>query len=60
LCSLQAVYWKKHENYLTAPLVDNMFFLRAEPEQRAPVRECVDKNLLGENFYQQNKEALLD
>ena len=34
-----------------APLVDNKFFLRAAPERRAPVHGCVDKNLLGCDFY---------
>jgi hypothetical protein len=57
---LQESFWKKHENFLLAPLVDNHFFLRAAPERRAPVRGCVDKNLLGVGFYTQNKEALLN
>jgi hypothetical protein len=56
---LQKCFWQKNENFLTAPLVDNMFFLRAEPGRRAPVRGCVDKNLLGENFYSRHKETLL-
>ncbi len=34
-----------------APLVDKKFFLRAAPERRAPVHGCVDKNLLGCDFY---------
>jgi hypothetical protein len=42
-----------------APLVDNKFFLRAAPERRAPVLGCVDRNLLGPDFYAANKEALL-
>ncbi len=55
---LQNVYWKLHENCLNAPLVDNCFFLRQEPERRRPVRGCVDRNLLGRAFYDNNKEAL--
>ena len=57
-CILQKEYWALHENFLLAPLVDNSFFLRAAPERRAPVRGCVDKNLLGLRFYDDNKEAL--
>jgi hypothetical protein len=56
---MQKCFWQKNENFLAASLVDNMFFLRAEPEGRAPVRGCVDKNLLGENFYIRHKETLL-
>jgi hypothetical protein len=41
-----------------APLVDNRFFLRAKPERRAPVRGCVDRNLLGQEFYDANRPAL--
>jgi hypothetical protein len=55
---LQNVYWKLHENFLNAPLVDNCFFLRQEPERRRPARGCVDRNLLGRAFYDNNKEAL--
>jgi hypothetical protein len=36
-----------------------MFFLRAAPDRRAPVRGCVDKNLLGEILYNRHKETLL-
>jgi hypothetical protein len=56
---IQWKFWTKNENYLMAPLVDNKFFLRAAPERRAPVRGCVDRNLLGHDFYAANQEALL-
>ncbi len=59
ISEFQLCYWQKNENFLTAPLVDNMFFLRAAPERRAPVRGCVDKNLLGGPLYTQHKETLL-
>ncbi len=36
-----------------------MFFLRAAPERRAPVRGCVDRNLLGGNLYDQHQGTLL-
>jgi hypothetical protein len=55
---LQAKYWVSHENFLLAPLVDNRFFLRAKPERRAPVRGCVDRNLLGQEFYEANRSAI--
>jgi len=55
---LQTEYWKLHENFLQAPLVDNSFFLRQAPERRRPVRGCVDRNLLGHDFYDRNKYAL--
>jgi hypothetical protein len=59
ITKFQRSYWQKNENFLTAPLVDNMFFLRAAPERRAPVRGCVDRNLLGGILYNQHKETLL-
>jgi len=43
---LQLKYWLLNEKIFSAPLVDNRFFLRAAPESRAPVRGCVDSNLL--------------
>jgi hypothetical protein len=52
-------FWERNENFLMAPLVDNKFFLRAAPERRALVLGCVDRNLLGPDFYAANKEALL-
>jgi hypothetical protein len=55
---LQTEYWKLHENFLQAPLVDNIFFLRQAPERRRPVRGCVDRNLLGHDFYDRNNKAL--
>ncbi len=55
---LQTKYWSAHENFLLAPLVDNRFFLRAKPERRAPVRGCVDRNLLGHDFYDNNRKEL--
>jgi hypothetical protein len=57
--TLQICHWKQHENFRTAPLVDNMFFLRAEPRRREPVRGCVDRNLLGEDFYRTHRNELL-
>jgi hypothetical protein len=56
---VQYKFWELNENFLMAPLVDNKFFLRAAPERRAPVLGCVDRNLLGPDFYAANKEALL-
>jgi hypothetical protein len=56
---VQWKFWELNENFLMAPLVDNKFFLRAAPERRAPVLGCVDRNLLGPDFYAANKEALL-
>jgi len=55
---IQWKFWALNENYLMAPLVDNKFFLRAAPERRAPVLGCVDRNLVGPEFYAANKEAL--
>ena len=55
---LQQKYWTSHENFLMAPLVDNRFFMRAKPERRAPVRGCIDRNLLGHDFYDTNRTAL--
>jgi hypothetical protein len=55
---LQTEFWKLHENFLNAPLVDNFFFLRTAPERRQPVRGCVDRNLLGRDFYDRNKDQL--
>jgi hypothetical protein len=59
ISEFQKCYWQKNENFLTAPLVNNAFFFRAAPERRAPVRGCVDKNLLGEPLYTRHKETLL-
>jgi hypothetical protein len=59
ITEFQRSYWQKNENFLTAPLVDNMFFLRAAPDRRAPVRGCVDRNLLGGILYNRHKETLL-
>jgi hypothetical protein len=56
---IQWKFWTKNENFLMAPLVDNKYFLRAAPERRAPVQGCVDRNLLGHDFYAANQEALL-
>jgi hypothetical protein len=56
--SLQKEFWKLHENFLNAPLVDNFFFLRAAPERRRPARGCIDRNLLGQEFYDRNKDQL--
>jgi hypothetical protein len=55
---LQKKYWAAHENFLLAPLVDNNFFMRAKPERRAPVRGCIDRNLLGHDFYDANRKIL--
>ncbi len=57
-CKLQNVFLTKHDNYLQALLVDNPMFLRADPRRRAPVRGSVDRNLLGAEFYDNNKERL--
>ena len=56
--SLQLKFWSRNENFLNAPLIDNYFFMRAEPQRRAPVRGCVDRNLLGAAFYDENRGAL--
>jgi hypothetical protein len=57
-CNLKIAFLTKHDNYLQALLVDNRMFLRADPGRRAPVRGVVDRNLLGANFYDENKERL--
>jgi len=57
---LQKKYWAAHENFLLAPLVDNNFFMRAKPERRAPVRGCIDRNLLGHDFYDANRKIYSD
>jgi hypothetical protein len=57
-CKLKVYFLNKHDNYLQALLVDNRMFLRAEPGRRAPVRGVVDRNLLGADFYDNNKERL--
>jgi hypothetical protein len=53
-------FWTKHKSFLQALLVDNRFFFRAKPERRAPVRGCIDRNLLGHAFYARkwNSESL--
>ena len=56
--SLQDSYWKLHENFLMAPVTDNSFFLRAQPERRARNAGILDRNFFGGHFYDQNKEAL--
>jgi hypothetical protein len=43
---------------MQALLVDNPMFLHADPRRRAPVRGVVDRNLLGADFYDENKERL--
>ena len=55
---LQAKYWELNENFLSAPLVDNNFFLRAAAARRAPERGNVDRNLLGHIFYDDNLDQL--
>jgi len=55
---LQTGYWRLHDNFRTAPLVDNDFFLRNEPTRRDPARGCIDRNLLGIEFYNRHKEKL--
>jgi len=56
---LQCNFWAMNENFLMAPLIDNPFFMRAEPGRRAPVIGCVDRNLIGGHFYDTHKERLL-
>jgi hypothetical protein len=57
-CKLKNSFLTNHDNYLQALLVDNRMFLRAEPARRAPVLGVVDRNLLGADFYDTNKERL--
>ena len=57
-CKLKDSFLTKHDNFLQALLVDNRMFLRAEPGRRAPVGGVVDRNLLGAEFYDTNKERL--
>jgi hypothetical protein len=33
--TLQKKFWSVHENFLMAPVVDNAFFLRSQPDRRA-------------------------
>jgi len=56
--ALQKKFWTVHENFLMAPVVDNAFFLRSQPDRRARHVGCLDRNFFGHAFYQQNKEAL--
>jgi hypothetical protein len=56
--TLQKKFWPVHENFLMAPVVDNAFFLRSQPDRRARYVGCLDKNFFRQAFYQQNKEAL--
>jgi len=56
--NLQQKFWKKHENFLMAPITDNIFFLRAKPERRARNAGFLDRNFFGAAFYDRNKEAL--
>jgi hypothetical protein len=58
VCNLQKKFWKKHKNFLMAPITDNDFFLRAKPERRARNAGILDRNFWGGAFYDQNKEAL--
>jgi hypothetical protein len=58
VCNLQKKFWKKHENFLMAPITDNDFFFRAKPERRARNAGILDRNFFGAAFYDQNKEAL--
>jgi hypothetical protein len=51
----QSKYWESHENFLKAHLVDIRFVLRVKPERRAPVRGCIDRNLLVHEFYETKK-----
>jgi hypothetical protein len=51
-------YRTVHENFLMAPVVDNSFFLRSQPERRARNVGILDKKFFGHAFYLQNKEAL--
>jgi exonuclease III len=56
--SLQKKFWSVHENFLMAPVVDNAFFLRSQPDRRTRNVGILDKNFFGHAFYLQNKEAL--
>ncbi len=56
--NLQQKFWKKRENFLMAPITDNIFFLRAKPERRARNAGFLYRNFFGAAFYDRNKEAL--
>ncbi len=47
-----------NDNYLSAKLMDNGMFLRSAPGRRQQERGCIDRNLLGPDFYDANKEIL--
>jgi hypothetical protein len=51
-------FFTVNENYLCARMVDNDMFLRAAPGRRQQERGCIDRNLLGPEFYDGNKEML--
>jgi hypothetical protein len=52
------IFFTVNENYLCAKMVDNDMFLRSAPGRRQQERGCIDRNLLGPDFYDGNKEML--
>jgi hypothetical protein len=46
VCKFQVKYWATNENYLTAPIFNNEFFLREKPRARAAVPQRIDLSLL--------------
>ncbi len=58
LRGFQETFFTVNENYLCAKMVDNDMFLRSAPGRRQQERGCIDRNLLGPDFYDGNKEML--
>jgi hypothetical protein len=46
------------ENFLYARMIDNSKLLRSAPGRRPQERGCIDRNLLGGRFYDENKKTL--
>jgi hypothetical protein len=51
-------FYTVNDNFLCAKLIDNSMFLRSAPGRRQQERGCIDRNLLGPEFYDGNKERL--
>jgi hypothetical protein len=56
----QTRFFYMNENYLQAKIVDNPMFLRENPGRAAAAAGSLDRNFFGRDFYDTNKERLLN
>jgi exonuclease III len=59
VAKFQVKYWMKNENYLEAPVFNNLFFLREKPRPRAPDPGVVSLNMVRRDTRDRFRQELL-